>query len=312
MTDLAIVIVAYKTRDVLDACLRSLAADRRLSSAQIVVVDNASGDGTPDMVRAKYPGVLLIVNEKNAGYSVANNQGIRATASRHVLLLNPDTEAPEGVISGMADFLDRYPRVGFVGCQLLNTDGTDQQSWYPLPLPLSRYIEKKPWYPRLARRALGIRDAEPEPSGNSAFRVDIVKGACLMVRREALDAAGLMDEASFLYADDIDLCIRLRRAGWDACLLPNLKMTHHGYVSTGQEVFLTIVSSRRSALYLYRKHFPTWMVFFWSLFIYAEILYKWMWNRIRLSRRPGDSRVRERWRAFRVLGREILGFTGND
>jgi GT2 family glycosyltransferase len=307
VTDLAIIIVAYKTRDVLCACLRSLDTDSSLQASAVVVIDNASGDGTPDMVRSEFPKVTLIVNTVNVGFSVANNQGIRATQSHHVLLLNPDAEVKPGAVAGMAAFLDRHSQVGFVGCQLLNTDGSMQLSWYPLPVPLSRFLEKWSGYPRMARRLLGIRDAQPEIREDGAFRVDVVKGACLMFRRETLDAIGLLDEASFLYADDIDLCMRARRAGWDGCMLPNLRVVHHGWVSTDQEICLTIISSRRSALLLYRKHYPGWMALLWKLFIYSEIFYKWALNGVRVRTRGADPRARERYCAFRTLGREILG-----
>jgi GT2 family glycosyltransferase len=306
MRDLAIVIVSYKTRGELEACLNSLYADTQLPDADIVVVDNASGDGAPDMVREKFPKVNLIANDFNGGYSVGNNQGIRATKSRHLLLLNPDTEVSPGAVAGMMNFLDRHPRVGFVGCRLLNTDGSIQQSHFQLKLPFTKRFENRPWYRTLARRVVGIHDPEPEINENGSFRVDIVKGACMMVRRDVFDQIGLFDEKSFLYADDIDVSIRARRMGWDAYILPELRVLHHGYVSTDQEVFITITSSRHSALYLYKKHYPRWIAAAWSFMIYMEIMFKWALSRIRILRGGTDSNATERYRAYRTLGREIL------
>ncbi len=306
MYDLAIIIVSYKTRELLDKCLASVFSAEYPFSYRVVVVDNASDDGSAEMVIAKYPDALIVKNSENVGFSAANNQGIRKTESRHILLLNPDTELLPGALEAMLDFMDAHPKVGIAGCQLLNSDMTPQESWFSFPLPFSRYIEKKPFYPKLARALLGHRDAGPEISGEGTLRVDIVKGACLMIRRETVNRIGLLDENSFLYADDIDWCIRASRAGWENYALTCHNVIHHGCASTDQEPYITITSSRRSALYLYRKHYAAPLVAVWSLLIYSEILYKWVLNeaRVRMGRR--DYKTVSRRRAYRELASEIF------
>jgi GT2 family glycosyltransferase len=306
MVDLAIIIVSYKTRDLLERCLASVFDGKYAFTFHVVVVDNASNDGTPEMVVGKFPDVLLVRNINNTGYSVANNQGIRKSDSRHILLLNPDTEVNADALTAMVRFLDTHAHVGVVGCQLLNSDGSLQTSWFNFPIPLSRYFENMPFYPRISRFVLKVKDKHPEINEDGARRVDIVKGACLMIRRTTTDQVGLLDENSFLYADDIDWCIRTRRKGWETYSLTNQRIIHHGYASTDQEPYLTITSSRRSALYLYRKHYPFPFVAMWSLFIYIEIMYKMLLYGVRIRMGRRDEAALSRHKAYRELAGEIF------
>jgi GT2 family glycosyltransferase len=306
MFDLAIIIVSYKTCDLLDRCLASIFNGEYPFSYRVTVVDNASDDGSPEMVVNKYPDALLIRNNINTGYSVANNQGIRKSDSRHILLLNPDTEVNPGALAAMVRFLDTHAHVGVVGCQLLNTDGSFQTSWFSFPVPLSRYFEKLPFYTRLSHSVLKIKDKYPDIPEEGAKRVDIIKGACLMIRRTAANQVGLLDENSFLYADDIDWCIRTRRKCWETYTLTDHNIVHHGYASTDQEPYITITSSRRSALYLYRKHYPFHFVAAWSLFIYIEILYKMLLYGIRVRSGRRDDKTLSRHKAYRELAGEIF------
>jgi lipopolysaccharide heptosyltransferase II len=304
--DLAVVIVSYKTRDLLDKCLDSVMNRPCALSLQVIVVDNNSGDGTAEMVREKHPGATLIANEQNTGYSVANNQGIRASRARHVLLLNPDTESNPAALEAMVNFLDRHETAGAAGVQLLNSDGSLQESHFRFPVPMSRRIESAPWYPALSQRLLNLTPPGPPIREQGALRVDIIKGACLMCRGEALERVGLLDENSFLYADDIDWCMRARRAGWDAYLLTDHTILHHGWASTSQETYLTITSSRRSALLLYRKHYPALFVAVWTLFIFLEILYKYLLNGLRVKTGRANRPAREKFMAYRDLFNELI------
>ena len=310
--DLAVIIVSYKTRDLLEKCLASIFNDPCDLSLQVIVADNNSGDGAPDMVREKFPDVLLFDNKENLGYSAANNQGIRAANARHYLLLNPDTEVNAAALAAMAGFLDRHPAVGAAGCQLLNTDGTHQESFFHFPVPLSRYFEHEAFYPAVAHRLLRLPPAAPRIDEPGAQRVDIIKGACLMINGRAMDEVGLLDEDSFLYADDIDWCLRARRMGWDAYLLTHHSITHHGYASTDQETYITIVSSRRSALLLYRKHYPRVIYAIWALFIFLEIIYKYLLNGLRIRTGRNDRKTKDKFRAYKVLLREITRGSGRD
>ncbi|HOO55361.1 MAG TPA: glycosyltransferase family 2 protein [bacterium] len=306
MNDLEIVIVTYRTKELLDKCLQSIYDGEYPFSYHVTVVDNNSCDGTPEMVVAKHPDALLVRNNKNTGFSVANNQGIRKSDSRHVLLLNPDTEVEDKTLAKMVEFLDRHPQIGITGCQLLNTDGTLQESWFNFPIPFSRYFEKFSFYPKLSHFMLGFGKGNPIMSENGAKRVDIIKGACLMIRRETINQIGLLDENSFLYADDIDWCIRARRRDWECYALTDANIVHHGYASTSQEPYITITSSRRSALYLYRKHYSLPFVAIWTTLIYLEIIYKLILNSIRIKLGKKDKKTESRYRAYKELAGEMF------
>jgi len=306
MTDLSIIIVSRNTRALLDDCLASIFAGEYPFSFRVVVVDNNSDDGTPGMVVSKYPDALLIRNEKQVGHSAANNTGIRNTDSRLVLLLDPDTEVFPETISAMVNFMNRYPHVGITGCQLVNTDGSPQTSWFNIPVPLSHHIENWRHYPGVVRRLFGFRPRHPLIKENGARRVDIVKSACLMIRRETIDQIGLLDETSFRYADDTDWCIRARRKSWESYVLTHHNIVHHASASADHETFRSLVSSRRNALYLYRRHYPKPFRAIWTFMIYHEILYGWLLNSFRLRARPGDSVQRERHRAYSELAGEIF------
>jgi GT2 family glycosyltransferase len=301
MIDLSIVIVSYKTRELLDSCLASVFAADLPFSFKVVVVDNASGDGTAEMVRGKYPRVELVESGSNVGFSAGNNLGIPVVQSRHLLLLNPDTEVISGdTLTSMMRFLDTYPHVGFLGCQLLNTDGSNQDSWFTFPLPFSKSYDKFAFYGPLVRRALGIGKLRPLINHPGARRVDIVKGACFMVRREAADGIGALDENSFLYADDTDWSIRAYKAGWEGYSLTDKTLLHHGYASTDQEPYITITSSRRSALYLHRKHYPAFFTAVWAVLIFLEVFYKYL-RAARWARKKPDEANLARFRAYSDL-----------
>lgn len=304
--DLSIIIVSYRTRELLEKCLDSIFNQPSRLSTEVIVVDNDSRDGTAEMTREKFPAAALIANDKNTGYSAANNQGIRASAGRMILLLNPDTESNPAALEAMVDFLDRHPKAGAAGCQLLNSDGSLQTSHFNIPMPLARGLENASFYPRLTSLLLRMPDLGPDISEPGARRVDVVKGACLMIRREAIEQTGLLDEDSFLYADDIDWCMRARRLGWSAYLLEKHTIVHHGYASTDQEIYITITSSRRSALLLYRKHYPKLFAAVWTLSIHLEILYKYALNFARARKSGASEKTKQKHRAYKTLFNEMI------
>jgi hypothetical protein len=221
--DLSIIIVSYNTRALLSDCLRSVEATAGDLTYEVVVVDNGSSDGSADAVARGYPAVRLICNEHNVGFAAANNQGIRASSGRHVLLLNSDALLLPGTAARMVRFLDEHPRVGAVGGKLLNPDLTFQASFNDFPSFLdevlaltgaSRWL-RPPTYP-----------SYPESRSGERRPVEWVGGACMMVRRQAVDAVGLLDEDYFMYSEEMDWCFRLRRAGWSIFYLPEATTVH--------------------------------------------------------------------------------------
>ncbi len=213
MTVVAISIVNANSRDDLLACLESL----RGVDAEIVVLDNASEDGSVEAVRERFPEVRLIEQRHRAGFGANNNTIIRATTSPYVYLLNPDTTSDDWGLDRMVAHLDANPGVAAVGPRLVHSDGTQQQSAWRFPTP--------------AVAALGLatlgRAGVVQSTGSRTREVDWAIAAALLVRREALEEVGLFDEDFFLYSEETDLCLRLRRAGWRIEYFPEVTVVHH-------------------------------------------------------------------------------------
>lgn len=238
MVDLAIVIVNYNTREDLDRCLGSIARSEGDFSRVVIVVDNASTDGSAEMVRAKHPWVdRLIVTDHNGGYAYANNIGLRAlgfgeeaptnSLPRYVLLLNPDTILPPTALKEMLDFMDRSPDVGAAGPKLVRQDGRlDLACRRSFPTPAVSFYRMVglsklfPSSPRFGRYNMTFLDPDLETD------VDAVVGAFMLMRAEALQEAGLLDEAFFMYGEDLDLCYRIKEKGWRIVYHPQVTVVH--------------------------------------------------------------------------------------
>jgi GT2 family glycosyltransferase len=211
--DVAISIVNTNNRDLLLACLESL----RGADAEVVVLDNASEDGSAAAVRERFPDVRLIAQERRAGFGANHNTVIRATDSRYVYLLNEDTTSPDWGFRKMVAFLDANPRMSALGPRLVYPDGSHQPSAWRFPSPAVAVLG----LPTLGR--LGVEQSR----GTKPGAVDWLMGAALLLRRAALDDVGLFDEGFFLYSEETDLCLRLRRSGWRACYFPEVTVVHH-------------------------------------------------------------------------------------
>jgi N-acetylglucosaminyl-diphospho-decaprenol L-rhamnosyltransferase len=211
--DIAVSIVNTNNRDLLLSCLESL----RGAEAEIVVLDNASEDGSAAAVRERYPEVRVIAQEFRAGFGANHNTVIRATESRYVYVLNEDTTSPDWGFARIVAFLDDNRQIAALGPQLVYPYGKHQPSAWRFPTPAVSLLG----LPTLGR--LGVEQS----TGNRPRSVDWLMGAALLLRREALDDVGLFDEGFFLYSEETDLCLRLRRHGWRACYLPAVTVVHH-------------------------------------------------------------------------------------
>ncbi|HER43697.1 MAG TPA: glycosyltransferase family 2 protein, partial [Candidatus Eisenbacteria bacterium] len=212
--DLSIIIVTHNSRSPVEKCIASIEEHPPSGSFEIIVVDNESGDGTPDMIAARFPSVRLIRSGANIGYSRGVNRGIRAAGGRHLLILNPDITVGEGSIDRLVDFLERTPDAGIAASKLVYPDGRLQHScrrFYDFTVLLLRRTFLGRLFPnaRILREHL-MMDYDHE----SARSVDWVIGACMLVRREAIERVGLLDERFFLYFEDLDWCYRTQKAGW--------------------------------------------------------------------------------------------------
>lgn len=247
---LSIIIVNWNTRDLLSDCLSSIYEDALDVDFEVIVVDNASADGSQKMIQNQYLEVNLISNSNNLGFAKANNQALRIYSGEYALLLNPDTIVKPGAIEELVKFLDDFPEAGAAGARLLNPDGSLQRSAFPKPTLFREF-----W--RLFHLD-GLMYLANYPmnrwSLNQAREVDILKGACLLIRRKALNELGLLDEGYFMYSEEYDFCTRLTQSGWHLYWIPNAEVIHFGGQSTQQvaeEMFLRLYEGK---IMYFRKH----------------------------------------------------------
>src|SRR5829696_3122684 len=248
---ISIIIVSWNTAQLLENCLRSILANPPLSSLEIWVVDNASTDGSPRMVREKFPQVHLIENHENVGFARANNQALQRSTGQYCLLLNPDTLVSPGALQALVDFLDKHPKTGAAGPRILNPDSSLQISSHPRPT-----LTRELWYLFHLDAVLPYA-AYPKAKWqtNQPQEVDILMGACLVVRKDVLDQVGILDEGYFIYSEEVDLCYRIQRAGWHLHWIPQAEVVHFGGQSTQQvptEMFLNLYHSK---VKYFRKHY---------------------------------------------------------
>jgi N-acetylglucosaminyl-diphospho-decaprenol L-rhamnosyltransferase len=270
MTDLGIVIVNWNTRDLLRQCLRSVFASEGVS-LRVVVVDNASHDGSAAMVRTEFPQADLIASAENNGFPKANNMGLRllgfvaagdvaADAPRYALLLNPDTELPPAGLAQMTRFMDERPDVGIAGPQLVLPDGSlDLACRRGFPSPAVSFYHYSglarlfPASRRFGRYNMTFADREED------LEVDAIVGAFMQVRREVIHAIGLMDERFFMYAEDIDWAYRAKAEGWRVWYHAPVRVMHVKRAASRQSTRARL-EFYRAMLLFYRKHYRdrTW------------------------------------------------------
>jgi hypothetical protein len=235
---------------------------------EVIVIDNASDDGSAKMVRDEFPDVRLVENESNRGFPAANNQGIAAAKGRYVLLLNPDTEIVHGALTKLIAFADRHPDVGMVGPQLLNSDGSVQSSRRRFPTLATAFLESTWIQPCIvalrARAVVGPLTAPLRRVLESYYvsdrpddivqDVDWITGAAMLARREAIKEVGLMDEGFFMYSEEPDWCWRFREAGWRVVYLPTAQVVHHVGKSSEQVVAARHIHFQTSKIRYFHKH----------------------------------------------------------
>jgi GT2 family glycosyltransferase len=250
--DLSIIIVSWNVRDLLAECLRSIDAGRGDLDLEVIVVDSGSSDDTPAMIAEDFPWVNLLARTDNVGFPKGNNIGLSTARGRLLLLLNPDTEVSGDALPLMAELMDSNQEVGIVGGQLLNPDGSVQSSRRRFPT-LGSAIFEGTWFQPLAPRKSMNRYYMADMSDDEAEDVDWLVGACLMTRREVLEDIGLLDEAYFMYSEELDWCRRIKEAGWRVIYLPRAKIVHHVGKSSEQAETERHINFQRAKLRYFRK-----------------------------------------------------------
>ena len=305
--DLSIVIVSYNVRELLAQCLESvisnqysvvssqssgqhLNTEHSTLNTELFVVDNASRDGSAALVRERFPSVRLIENADNRGFAAANNQAFAETRGRYVLMLNPDTVVRPGALETLVKFMDAHPRAGVCGGKLLYADGTLQHSAFAFPTLAQIFLDFYPLNRRLTDSRLNGRYPRAWYTRGEPFQIDHPLGADLMIRREVVDPAlssgiaqqvGWLDNEFFIYCEEIDWCIRIKRAGWQIWCVPQAEIVHHEAQSTRH-------TSRRDAMFveLWRARFRLFDKHYSRAFRWAarQIVRAGLWNLARKAR----------------------------
>jgi hypothetical protein len=328
MIDLAIIIVSWNVRSLLHRCLTSVYASAPAGvTLHVIVVDNASTDGSAGMIRETFPQVQLIANDENVGFTRGNNQALETlgfrkgrdwelgigdlpsgavgdiSRPRYVLLLNPDTEVVGDALATLVRFMDSQPDVGVVGPQLLFPDGMVQSSRRRFPTLATAFLEStvvQQWWPDnpIARRYYVLDQPD-----DAIQDVDWVVGACLMGRRQAIEDAGLLDEGFFMYSEELDWCRRIKDRGWRVVYLPTAQVIHHEGKSSEQVVPARHVHFQRSKVRYFRKHHGRLPATALRLFLLLTYVYqlalevtKWVLGHKRPLRRE---RVAAYWQVLR-------------
>lgn len=251
--DLSIVIIEWNTIDLLRDCLRSVYENCTGLNVEVVVVDNASVDGSPEMVEAEFPQVIQIRNTENRGFAAANNQGFERCTGRHVLLLNSDTYVLGGVLKQSVAYLDSHPNVGAMGCRVLNPDRTMQRTCSMWPRLLDLFFMSSGLW-KLKRPRIFGRYQMTHWKRNSEREVEVISGCYLMVRQSVLEQVGPLDEDFFFFGEETDWCRRMRDAGWRLMFAPVGEIVHYGSASARKLNHRRDLMLTDATIRLHRKH----------------------------------------------------------
>jgi N-acetylglucosaminyl-diphospho-decaprenol L-rhamnosyltransferase len=300
---LSVVIVGWNVRELLERALASIYASIDESEPpEVIVVDNASTDGTPAMVEAAFPQVRLIANTVNRGFTGANNQGIAASSAQHVLLLNPDTEVIDNALGDLQAYLERHPQVGLVAPRLLNADGTTQSSRRRFPTLPILFMEST-WLEWLLPKRMLQQYYMLDGSDLQVHEVGWVTGAAMLVRRSVIEQVGMLDEAFFMYSEELDWCRRMRDAGWRVVYTPSAEVIHYGGKSSEQVVPARHIYFQSSKVRYTRKYHGAAVAEVLRLWLLGQYLWqlvlegtKWVIGHRRTLR---AARVGAYWRVLR-------------
>lgn len=255
MVDLSIIIVNWNAKEYLLACVESI-CDTGVKGWETIVVDNHSMDGSEKEAKKTFPFIHLIQNRENLGFAKAVNQGLQKASGRYVLLLNPDTRVKNGAIQQLASFMEGCSDAGIAGAQLLNSDGSKQNSIANFPSLATELLNKS-----LLRWLFPKRFPGKERNYSKPVEVDSVIGACMMVRRRALDRVGILDEDYFLFLEETDWCYRMKKAGWKVHHVPAAEIYHFQGKSAEIEKKKARVEYFRSRYRFFKKNRGTWQWF---------------------------------------------------
>jgi GT2 family glycosyltransferase len=273
--DLSIIIVNYNSKSVLLSCLDSIVENQYSFSYEVIIVDNSSEEKINELEH-KYPEIVFVYNNSNTGFAAANNIGIKKTKGKYILLLNPDTIVNENSFQPMIRYLENHDHAGIVGCKIFNADGKIERSTHSFPSLLKEFIHANEFIKYLIgyesslseflRKILNLKSFESYWDHNSKREVDHVTGACMMVKREAIERVGLLDEAFFLYNEEVEWSLRFKKEGYKSVFLPESNIIHLFGHSTKQRVQKQTINNLlteryRGMFYFFQKHYGSAKLF---------------------------------------------------
>ena len=305
--DISIVILNYNDKEYLRGCLQSLEHCSKSRQVEIVVSDNASVDGSIEMVEAEFPHVRLLKNTENLGFTKGNNAGIRVCAGRYIFLLNSDIKVLDGCIDAMAQFLDDHPKVGIAGPKILNRDMSHQSSCRQYPTLWNNFCQAT----GLAKFFRGSRLFSGEHMfffhGDRVLDVDVLVGCFSALRCAAIDQVGMLDENFYMYGDDLDWCRRLREGGWRVVFNPGAQAIHYmGTSTTRKDPVRYGLLQQQSVLRYWRKYHGRAAVTGMEGLIFLRMAMRGIVGLVKYlvipaKREEGQTRIREASACLRAL-----------
>jgi GT2 family glycosyltransferase len=253
--DISVVITSWNTKSLLLECVESILSETQVPSIEVIVVDNASTDGSPEAVEEKFSNVKVVRNERNLGFAKANNIGIKLSVGRYISLVNSDVRVLKGCFDRLYQYMEEYPAVGIAGPKMLNSDMTVQRTCRRFPTLWSTFC-----------CAVGLDKVFPKSytfGGEARFfypddeigAVDVLTGCFWILRREAVKQVGLLNEAFFFYGEDLDWCKRFWSAGWKIVFFPNAQAIHYGGTSSSQAPTIFAIEKEKATLQYWKEHF---------------------------------------------------------
>jgi N-acetylglucosaminyl-diphospho-decaprenol L-rhamnosyltransferase len=298
MTELWVSVASYRTPELLRECLAALQAERASVSFEVTVVDNDSGDESVELVEREFPWVHVVRNARNVGFGAAHNQAIRASTSEYVLLLNSDAAVTPGALCNLLDTLARDPGLGVVGPKLRYPDGRVQPSRRRFPTVATLFFEstqlQRFWPDNAVLRRYYVSDrSDDEPQ-----QVDWLVGACLCVRRKAIEQVGLFDDRFFMYSEELDWCRRFEQAGWRVAYVPSAEVRHLEGGSARQDLAARDRRFQASKLAYAAKWHGTLVAGLLRAYLVLEYGFRALEESVKMAL---GSRVQERRQRLRVI-----------
>ena len=252
--DVSIIIVSWNTRNILRNCLQSIYEHAGKIDFEVIVIDNASTDSSSEMVRNDFKNAILIENSQNCGFAAATNQGITKAGGRYVLLLNSDTVILDNAISKVIAVADANPDAAIIGCRVLNPDYTLQPTCFMFPSILNLLLSSTYLYKLFPRSRFFGRERMTWWDRNDTREVEVVTGCFMLVRKEAIEQVGVLDERFFMYAEETDWCYRFKKTGWKIMFTPSAQIIHFGGGSSKKIKHQMYLHLRGSILLFFKKH----------------------------------------------------------